>query len=127
MKKIIKSFAVLFLSMLFITSTAQAATAITYNGQGIRGIQSVQSWSTNTRRRYTVHHNQTPNPGSQNVGFRVAVMTRAWIGGATHASSVFYGHSSGSFSVDLNPGTYGLYFNTTSPGSYDIWGSVTTP
>lgn len=127
MKKFIKSFAILFLSILFITSTVHAATVITYNGQGIRGKQSIQSWTTNTRRKYTVHHNQSPNPGSQNVGFRVAVVTRDWIGGAAHASSVFYGHNSGSFSVNLNPGTYGLYFNTTSRGSYNIWGSVTTP
>lgn len=127
MKKFIQSFAVLFLSTLFITSTVHAATAITYNGQGIGGIQSVQSLSTNSRRGYTVHHNQKPTPGSSGAGFRVAVVTRAWVGGETHASSVFYGQTSGSFSVDLKPGTYGLYFNTTSRGSYDIWGSVTTP
>lgn len=127
MKKFIKSFAILFLSTLFFASTVYAANIIRYDGQGIRGIQSVQSWSTNSRKRYTVHHNQTPNPGSQNVRFKVSVVTRSWIGGAEHASSIFYGRSSGSFSVDLNPGTYGLYFNTISRGSYDIWGEVTSP
>ncbi|WNF61038.1 hypothetical protein RJW50_11840, partial (plasmid) [Streptococcus suis] len=87
MKKFIKSFAILFLSILFFASTVYAANIISYDGQGIRGIQSVQSWSTNSRKRYTVHHHQTPNPGSQNVGFKVSVVTRSWIGGAEHASS----------------------------------------
>lgn len=127
MKKLIKSIAVLSFGSLFITSIVHAATVITYNGEGIRGIRSVQSWSTNSKRRYTIHHNQRPNSGSSGVGFKVSVMTRSWIGGSTHASSVFYGRTYGSFSVDLSPGTYGLYFNTTSRGSYDIWGSVTTP
>lgn len=125
MKKFIKTAALIFTLSLGISTTVNAATAITYKGFGIRGKQSVQSWSTSSRKRYTVNHNQKPNPGSGSVGFKVSVVNRVWIGATTYASSTYYGETSGKFSVDLNPGTYGLYFNTTSSGSYDIWGSVT--
>ncbi|EDO9366949.1 hypothetical protein GTQ75_08455 [Campylobacter coli] len=125
MKKAIKIVALIFTLSLGITTTVNAATAIKYEGYGIRGIQSVKSWNTSSRTRYTVHHNQKPLPGSGSVGFKVSVVNRVWIGAKTYASSIYYGETSGSFSVDLNPGTYGLYFNTTSSGVYDIWGSVT--
>lgn len=125
MKNIIRILSIGFLWVLLIANVVHAATAITYNGQGIRGKYSIQTWYTNRRRTYTVNHTQTPSPGSGNVGFRVSVVSRSWIGGNTYASSVYYGKTSGTISVELNSGTYGLYFNTEDRGSYDISGSVT--
>lgn len=124
MKRIIQSLSVAALTLLVVFDIVHAGTAITYNGSGIRGKKSVQQWTTSSRKRHTVYHNQRPNPGSGGVGFKVSVVSRSWWAGGEYASSIFYGQTSGSFSVDLNAGTYGLYFGTTSPGSYDIWGSV---
>lgn len=125
MKDIIRILSIGFLWILLIANVVHAATAITYNGQGIRGQYSIQTWYTNRRRTYTVNHNQPPRPGSGNVGFRVSVVSRSWIGGKIYASSVYYGKISGTISVDLNSGTYGLYFNTEDKGLYNISGSVT--
>lgn len=122
MKKV--AYSLLVLSFL-IPAVAHAATDITYKGYGIWSWSSVSDWSVSSTKKYKVTHKQTRTTATSSISMTVYITKKEFVGSSTAASSSFKGSTNGSFSVNLDKGTYYLRFEAPKALKFDISGSVT--
>lgn len=133
MKKLLKRFTFIFcIIMIFSSITAFAATTLlSYNGTGIGGKYSVNSFSLSDTTSITINHNTsawTNCSPSASPTLNIQVRKKNIVGLYAETGNEFSktGTGSTSMSYSLNSGTYKLYFYTNhATAKADIDGSVT--
>lgn len=108
-------------------SVFAAGTLMTYEGWGIRGKASIQSFSIGSDRNITLNHtnkNFSFNRYGEDI-MDVTFQSKGLIWSSTGYSFRTKGNGTSTFSTKLPAGTYRLYFSTAYPGAVaDISGNV---
>lgn len=108
------------------TSTVFAKTLMTYNGTGIRGKYSVNSFNTKNGKFSVTHTNSSwNNVGSSYKRMQVQAHKKTWRGYSNQQTREVYGTGTKTLYYNVTSGTYKLYFHAPHrPAAANIRGSV---